>query len=238
VLTFIHIGKTGGTYLKAHLRAASDAGPTRIRVERGHPVTLPKALRQNPDTGLVFAIRDPYALFVSGFNSRQRKGQPRNNVEHTEAEAKAFATFPTANDLAEALGSDRTDTRRRAEEAMAAILHLHRAYSWYLKDTLTLQRASDHLVFIFQTESLDTDLAEFDRRLGIDLSGADSAADRHSAPGWQSTDLSESGRTELRRYWGKEFAIYDWAADFRKQILDGPPRLQGVTPPDSPGPSL
>jgi len=239
VLTFIHIGKTGGTFLKAHLQEISDAGPTTIRIERGHKVTLARALKHDPDTGLIFAIRDPYAQFVSGFNSRQRKGQPRNNVEHTEAEAAAFAAFQSPNELAEALGSMRPGTRHQAHEAMSAILHLSRGYSWYLKDPKALQRAADHIVFIFQTETLDADLAEFDRRLGVEIppSPVEETHDKHAAPGWQSTDLSEKGRRGLRRYWDKEFALYAWSADYREQILAGPPRLQGISAPDVAGPS-
>jgi hypothetical protein len=232
-LTLIHIGKTGGTYLKARLREASALGPTRIRTTGGHRMTLPRALREEPDTGIIFAIRDPFALFVSAFNSRQRQGQPRRFKEHSAAEATAFSRFSSPNELAVALGSSRPATNAAALEAMSAIYHLQRAYSWYLKSRTRLRRSADHIVFIFRTDTLDDDLREFSQRLEIPIRFPESATvvDRHAAPGGQSTRLSARGRTALREYWRLEFRLYNWSRRYREQILSEPPRLQGIVRP-------
>jgi hypothetical protein len=234
----VHIGKTGGSYLKARLREASRIGPTKILTPRGHTMTLSRAIKQDPDTGILFAIRDPYTLFVSAFNSRQRKGQPRLYNEHTPGEAAAFARFLAPDELAVALGSVRPAVRREAKQAMESISHLRRAYSWYLKDIATLERHADHIVYILQTETLDDDLRDLRRRLDIPIQipEAVTGLEKHAAPGGQSTDLSSRGRAALRLFWRAEFQLYGWTKGYREQILREPPRLQGVSvPPDADG---
>lgn len=236
VLVFIHIGKTGGTFLKSRLRQASKAGPTKIRTTRGHAVTLPGAVEEFPDSGVLFAIREPSALFVSAFNSRQRKGQPRLYHEHSKGEARAFARFQSPDELAVALGSIRPSVRREAHRAMSSIYHLRRAYSYYLKDLATLEQYSERIVFIFQTETLNSDLEEFGQRIGSPIRVSEGTdLERHAAPGEQSTDLSRRGRLALERHWRSEFEIYRWTVGYRERILSEPPRLLGVTSvPDSP----
>ncbi len=224
-LTFIHIGKTGGTYLKRRLRKASRTGPIPIKTSGSHSLTLPRALRKDPETQIIFAIRAPEALFVSAFNSRQRKGQPRRFVEHSPGEALAFERFQTADELAVALGSPRSSVRGNAADAMKEITHLRRGYSWFLKNLTTLERYADRIDFIFQTETLDDDLAIFAHRLGITIPELkkDTPARRHAAPGDQPTSLSRRGRRALRRHWQKEFRIYEWARHHREELLRGQP---------------
>lgn len=230
MLTFVHIGKTGGSYLKSRLREASAEGPTTILTPRGHGMTLPKAVADNPGTGVLFAVRDPYELFISAFNSRQRKGQPRRYKEHSPAEAEAFARFHSPDELAVALGSLRRGVREEAAGAMRAISHLRRGYSQYLKDIPTLERHAEDISFIFQTETLDDDLQEFARRMEIPVHvpEAVSLLEKHAAPGDQSATLSTRGRLALRHHWGQEFGLYEWSRQYRDQILSEPPRQRGL----------
>jgi len=95
----LHIGKTGGNALKHALRPYKTSGSLDI-VFHPHSVRLSDV---PVGESVLFMLRDPVDRFISGFNSRRRRGRPLNNFEWTQDEAAAFTAFPTANDLAEAL---------------------------------------------------------------------------------------------------------------------------------------
>ena len=58
-----------------------------------------------PGEPVAFFVRHPVSRFVSGFNSRMRKGRPRRNVEWSEGERWSFERFRTPDELARALAS-------------------------------------------------------------------------------------------------------------------------------------
>src|SRR5829696_3066808 len=122
---FIHIGKTGGTALKSVLRPVFKAGTETplgpVIVHKGHSFRLRDVPRGDK---ALFCVRDPVSLFVSAFDSRLRKGQPKFYFEWSPAEAEAFGRFPTPQALAEALASPDRRTRKQAEAAMRAIQHV------------------------------------------------------------------------------------------------------------------
>ena len=53
----------------------------------------------------MFFVRDPISRFVSGFNSRLRKGLPKMYFPWAPGEKLAFSRFATPNQLALALSS-------------------------------------------------------------------------------------------------------------------------------------
>src|SRR3954469_17965151 len=108
----LHIGKTGGNALKHALCPYNTGGSLDI-VFHPHAVGLSDV---PVGESVLFMLRDPVNRFVSGFNSRRRRGRPLNNAEWNRDEAAAFAAFPTANDLAEALSMEQ-DGRHAAAVA-------------------------------------------------------------------------------------------------------------------------
>lgn len=224
----LHIGKTGGTYLKSRIAAMPRRFREQLIMPPAHALSIDKARRQYPWRNVVYTIREPSSLFVSAFNSRLREGQPRRLVPHTGAEKIAFSHFSTPNELAEALASPDPVRRGEAEQAMTAISHLRRCYSHYLRDVRTLERWRPRIGFIFDTNSLDDDIQVFRQRTGIRLKPDPAATEvtRHASPDGLSKDLSPAGLRALQEYWRDEYALYEWSVAMRAELMartDMPP---------------
>ena len=131
----LHIGKTGGSALKAALRPL---GRPDI-VLHDHDFTLADL----PERSLaVVSIRHPLDRFVSGFYSRRRRGRPLYDVAWSQAEAAAFARFPTANALAEGLEAADDGARASAREAVRAIAHTRTFLTDWLGAPATLRSSA------------------------------------------------------------------------------------------------
>jgi len=162
-VNFLHIGKTGGTSLKTALRPYVSFGHYNISLHK-HGFRL----RQLPPGELaVFFLRNPVTRFVSGFNSRLRRGMPRYFVPWTVREKTAFKQFSTANQLALALSATNDDERTAAEYAMHSIAHVKDVYArWFDSEDYFLSRLSDTFFIGFQ-ESLSTDFEKLKLKLGL-----------------------------------------------------------------------
>jgi hypothetical protein len=137
-LHFLHIGKTGGSAVRYALEPIADRFDI---VLHEHSTTL----KDVPDhERAFFVVRDPISRFVSGFNSRLRRGRPKNNARWSLGEFLAFSYFKTPNALAEALSSSNGRERRRAEKAMSRIGHVNTRLSTWLgsRDYLLSRRQS------------------------------------------------------------------------------------------------
>ena len=125
----LHIGKTGGTAVKAALQKHP---VTRRYVIFPHPHRV--RLRDIPEgEQVVFFLRDPITRFVSGFYSRQRQGRPRIFSPWSAAEAEAFGIFHSPNELALALSSASRENKAAAERAMRGIQHIRDFFGIGLK---------------------------------------------------------------------------------------------------------
>ena len=147
-VNFLHIGKTGGSAYKAALRDYLRTPCANI-ILQGHRISLDKIPSGEK---VVFFLRDPVSRFISGFYSRQRKGQPRYNSEWNQREKAAFEKFETPNQLACALA----DESEAAIEAMKGIQHLKHFSNWYVSLEYFQTRVQDVLFVGFQ-ESLVND---------------------------------------------------------------------------------
>jgi Sulfotransferase family len=163
-LHFLHVGKTGGTAIKRALRKSglpeTSYGPIELHRHRFRMPEVP------PDDFFFFCIRDPVARFLSGYYSRQNKGQPRYYSEWTDGERAAFEAFPTPQRLADALAGDDEGERRLAESAMRSIRHL-RFMHRYVGTPKQLEARRDHIVYIGRQETLATDWHRLKAVLGL-----------------------------------------------------------------------
>lgn len=152
MVNFLHVSKTGGTAIKFALRPYIDAGCYTIRLHP-HRVTFADIPAGEK---IFFFVREPETRFVSGFYSRQRQGLPRIYVPWTVGEARAFARFTTANDLAKGLSSEDRQIYTEARDAMQAIAHARRSYShWFVNESYLRQRVDDILFIGFQEQLSD-----------------------------------------------------------------------------------
>jgi hypothetical protein len=219
----LHIGKTGGTYLSHILNKKVSVGKGKIR-RLGHKLTLPKGLEKFPARPAVFTVREPLSLFVSAFNSRLRKGQPRYYVEWSREEAIAFELFPTPNDLGEALSSPDPFKRACAEFAMLQIKHVKRGLKWYLGSAELLELNRDRIGFILSQSQLEADVRDFVKKLGLDAEQLDLGADevtKHATPKQYSRDLSELASANLSRWYEDDIKIYEWCLNNKAAINGG-----------------
>jgi hypothetical protein len=213
--TIIHVGKTGGAalaiLLEAHKRRHPDA-PIRMF---GHDMTLYWAVRLFPDARVVFFVRDPATRFASGFNSRLRRGKPRNDIPWTPWEEAAFSKFQTPNALAEALSSGDKSLRAPAHLAMFGIEHIRWNLVHYLHSVELLEKHARDIAFIGEQEHYAEDIAVLRRMLGIDpdLELPTDDWSSHRTPDEMSRELSELALRNLRTWFPEDYAIVEWEAD-------------------------
>jgi hypothetical protein len=231
-ISVLHIGKTGGTAVRDPLRKFKKTKPP---VEIGlptHNVGLREVIKTHPERKVVFFIREPVSRFVSGFNSRLRKGAPRHFYEWSAAEALAFETFKTPNALAEALGSWRSSRRRAAEEALKAMRHTRWGYEFYLGSVRLLEKEKDRILLIGAQEQLDEDFEVIKEILNMGpeycLPRDEIAA--HRTPDGFDTHVSAKGRRNLMKHYQADYEIYAWCKAHRLFLLD---RWRQQLPPQS-----
>ena len=171
----IHVGKTGGTYIKDIIRHAT--GKTVARepqiindnlVLLGHKTLTETANMYGEDHRFAFIFREPTERFISGFYSRFRMGVPDRKVIWSPKEAAAFAVFKAPNDLAEALYSDDTYMMSAAHYSMSAIRHLHRGYEFHFgKQSQFTANKQDRIVTCIDLKNLDMNIHQFLNQIGI-----------------------------------------------------------------------
>lgn len=198
----LHIGKTGGTAVRHVLE------PWQAQCPWLHLHRHPTRLADIPAGGaVVFFLRDPASRFVSGFNSRLRKGRPRYRAEWSAEEAAAFAEFPTPDALAAALSDPDEVRRARAEAAMRGIRHVRSGYGYWLGTPGLLEQRTDDVLFVGTQEHLAADVAALGALLGLDLAPLPAdPVEAHRSPDSLDTTLSETARRNLRRWQRRDHA--------------------------------
>jgi len=199
----LHIGKTGGTAVKAALEAHLD----KFKLH-GHSVRLSDC---PPGELVFFALRHPVGRFVSAFNSRLRKGLPRYFYDWSKGEAAAFAHFASANELAEALSSRNPLRRHRAHAAMRNIKHVRTPLDYWLGSTEALLSRRADLV-IAETRTLQSDFSRLLRLAGLDpLDLPTDPVVAHVTADHMKKHLSDAARLNLTKWYAQDLALYEQA---------------------------
>jgi hypothetical protein len=217
----LHIGKTAGTALKAVILQHNELHPEAQVEVFPHEMTLLRLIDKYPASRVAFFVRDPIERFISGFNSRLRKGRPRYNVEWSDAERRAFERFPTPSALGEALAGGAYD-RSAAEDAMKSILHVRLDLTHYLHSVDLLEREKQRICFIGETGQFNADLLMLQASLNIDRSirPPDDAVGAHRAPADTDRNLSPLARENLVRWHSNDYRIYAWCLEQRRMRLE------------------
>ena len=225
---FVHVGKTGGSPIKAalkkhrlayhHEEKAHKAPETpygRIWIPKAHGMRLSKVPEGDY---FFFCVRDPLKRFVSGFYSRLRKGQPKYNVEWRPAERVAFEEFPTPRRLAKALVSDDAGERERAHDAMSAIPHLRPMENWTGTPD-ELRERIDHLLYIGRQETLAADWEQLKRLLElparIELPTDPVVSHRRDTS--QDEPLDDEATEILRDWYQRDYDLLDYCEQVRAE---------------------
>jgi hypothetical protein len=197
---YLHVGKTAGTALKVALRPVATAGPYRLDLH-GHEFTLAQV---PAGERFFFATRDPIARFVSGFYSRQRRGEPP--FVWTPGEVEAFREFRTPNELAEKI-----DTSPGARAAMQAIVHVRSPYSAWFDTPEHLLARRDDLLFILRVEHMAGDFPRLLQRLGLEGRASLPTGDVGSHRGDPGLDRTLSARAvaNLHAWYADDFRFVE-----------------------------
>lgn len=207
-ICLLHIGKTGGTFIKSIL---SDSAQKRNVYLGGHGDTLISTIRHfGLDRRLGFFFRDPEERFVSGFQSRLRRGRPRYNINWTTEEAVAFSFFKTPNDLAEALSSEDDRNRSAAHFAFEKIFHLKQNYVHYLHSpkAIEYEKGAGNIVVCCETKNIDIHIDRILSELGA-VRRENKEYEKNAAPESAYTALTEKAKASLHSHWSEEFRIYE-----------------------------
>lgn len=212
---FLHVGKTGGSAIKYTLK--------NIRHKRyrflfyNHEIKL----KDIPEGEKVFfCLRDPITRFISGFNSRKRKGKPLYYTEWTNDEKIAFEIFDKPNDLAEAISSNNKEYREQAYFAMSSICHLNMPYiSWFQNKGYLQSRKDDILSILFQ-EELNECFEELKDTLNLSpqLFLPKNNILNHKTPDKFDTSLSNLGRKNISKWYEKDIELFEFSKHFANTL--------------------
>jgi hypothetical protein len=218
---YLHIGKTGGTLIRAVLESLPEPDRSQF-IFHGHRTRLVQAVRTHPEMPVFFSVRRPERLFVSAFNSRLREGKPTYLIPRRPEEEPVFARFRFPNDLAEALSAQDLGLRQSAETSMASVRHIHRGLAFVLGGVEILEQHKASIGFILLQEQLEQDLLAFLERVGVPAGQAQvSPAERiHTSMPSDETELSELGLANLRKWYRAHQEIYDWCVEQHDRILE------------------
>lgn len=223
-LSFLHIGKTGGTSLKKIFKwgrkSAQRAGFS-IAV-RGHKYTLPDMI-EDGDARAIFFVRDPVKRYVSAFNSRLRQGRPRYDFPWTPAEAAAFEFFRTPDTLASAFSSEDETLRADARLAMRSIRHVNAPLTRWLQSTEFLINRQARIFYIGDQACFDDDVTRLLVKLGVTGEVPRlSETEKHQSLAELDKYLSAESELNLRQWYAADYQVYEWCLLNRGRINDRP----------------
>ena len=208
-IRFLHIGKTGGSFIRDTIKQIDTHHKVRFLEHKD------SQLKDN-NNKYIFFVRDPISRFISGFWSRYRKGKPKYNIEWTEDEEKAFKTFKTPNELAEALYSIKPNIRKEANDAMNAISHLRMDLSFYLKDIENINNCINNIFYVGQLENINNDLNNLILKLGYSTKTlkeeGDDSISQHKTPAkyLERSEISIIGKKNIQRFYKNDYKIINF----------------------------
>jgi hypothetical protein len=236
VAHMLHIGKTGGTAMKDVFKSLDpEAGRFQIVTHR-HMKRLTGIPRGEK---VFFVVRDPVERFVSGFNSRLRQGKPRYFTAWTPAEEIAFGWFQTADSLGRALSSEDVEERAHAYTAMISIRHVRDSYWDWFRSWEYLESRRKDLLLIQWCPDLTATFPILRERLGLPehIELPTDEIRSHRSPSNVDRTLSDLARSNLERWYGRDFAFIDLCGSLDCFVAPSRKTVDVVTPPAAGAPS-
>ena len=219
-LAFLHVGKTGGSAIRAAIDQSKALTGKRLVKVFNHRRKLAEFLDGHAGMAIGFVVREPVSRYVSAFNSRLRGGREGTHEWRPE-EREVFSRFPAANDLAEGLSSADEATQTAALEAMRVLNHMKRNLTFHFESVDLLERMKKRIVFIGHLPTLTEDFEMFRAIAGLapQASLPSSETKAHRAPASQSTKLSPLGEENVRRHFQTDYPIYEWCLKHRADLV-------------------
>lgn len=204
----MHVGKTGGTYLKAIVRANLAEGQNRIALMQHRHRIHDIGQNFGSKARAAFVFREPEARFVSGFYSRQRQGRPQYQSTWQPAEAPAFAFFRSPDALIKGFASGDPTELSMAHYAVENITHLKRDYTFHFGTPAEFDQRAHRVVACLDLKDLDDNIDWFLDRIGLAGAKMPPAPPRHeNAP--KLPGLSPEGSAIFREVFAREYVLYE-----------------------------
>lgn len=155
---------------------------------------------------MILFLRDPVSRFISGFYSRQRKGQPRYYSEWSPKEKEIFEHFAIPNEIAVSLANKQAEDHALAIMALKSVQHFKPYSKWYVDIDYFKSRFEDILFIGFQ-ESLDADFIKLKSILEIpqNITLPTDGIVAHKNPKDLNKSIDESGIKALREWYSEDF---------------------------------
>jgi len=118
--------------------------------------------------------------------------------------------FDSSNELAEALESNDQKMRSAAHYAMNSIQHLKQNYQYYLSDIDTLRLEKNNIIACVETSELDSKIDILAKILNLPIPSNKETINKHENKNKNICNLTTLGSNNLKKYWEKEFLIYDY----------------------------
>ncbi len=214
IVHFLHIGKSGGTAVKAAL--GNKDKPLKCNdyyiFSHPHNYTLMHTCKGEK---VFFFVRDPIDRFISGFYSRQRKGRPRIYREWSKGEKIAFEHFGTPNELGMALSSENTDRKQQAIDAMKSIYHVKSSYwDWFKNPDYLLSRLDD-IAFVGTQKNLNDDFLRLKKTFNLpeSIKLPQDNVNTHKNPDNLDKRLDSQAIANLKKWYADDYMFLDHLAD-------------------------
>jgi hypothetical protein len=211
VVHFIHVGKTGGSFIKDIFQ--------KDRLTKSYAILLHPhqfLLKDiKPGEKFFFFLRDPLTRYVSGFYSRKRKGRPKYNNPWTPLEKIAFEKFNTPNELAEAISSSDDSIRKVAIQSMKSIDHVNTSfYKWFDSIKYFESRKNDVLFIGFQEDFTKDVLDLFSL---LEFKGTDVLPQKRIHSNSKKVDKKLSGLAEknLVNWYKEDIRFYEYCSNLK-----------------------
>jgi hypothetical protein len=184
MISFIHIGKCGGTSIKHLLKG-------KIKSFKEYHMTKNYTTNEK----YIIWIRNPLSRFVSAFNYQyecisfninEYKGKKltlnncispgyfkfkiRNGYTFDKNFDRLATFFKTPNNLAEALSSNNPTIKRKAIKLMSSNFeHLKKGIGWYLNNGNFVKNNNSRILFVGKLETMKDDIIKLEKLLNISL---------------------------------------------------------------------
>jgi hypothetical protein len=217
---FLHIPKTGGTSINGFGKLLISKGynfPTVFN----HEWSVKDIVYHFSNIKLTFVLRDPLSRIISGFNSRLRQGRPTFNHMWSSNEASAFALFPSAEHLLDAMLSDEDYQKSSLGYAMKSIIHLKTNYAFYFRDTDYIESENSRFQLIGNMEDYDDYIDKLTILSGAPKSLADELYEKRHVSSLSVDSIlskySTDDHNKLKRYLSRDYKIYNKLMSLRKK---------------------
>lgn len=182
MISFIHIGKTGGTTIHKMLQG---------RVKHYKQYHMKKNYKTNEQ--YIIWTRNPISRFVSAFNHsyygvhtdphtikhfnlneclipRWMKESKKKGFVFSKAYDTLVKSFSSANELAESLTSEDKVKAKRAKSLMRRDEeHLFKGIGWHLNNGEFIEKNNNRIIFVGKIETMKEDIEALGKKLNIIL---------------------------------------------------------------------